>query len=356
MALLPFLRKKETLISIDIGSTSIKCLEFDIRSSKPKLLNIAMAPIGADVFSGYAIGNTQKVADQIKNLMDANSIAAKRVVTAMSSPGVFSKKVSVDKMERSEIPGYMEMEAQNIVPHSIDAVRMDYYNLGDNDNGQMDLLVVAVKNEVVDSYLETFELCGLEVAVMDVDYFAIQNMFEVNYPEMVEKTCALINIGARYSSINICQNGISIFTGDMAIGGKSLTEALVDEAGLSAEDAEKIKRKPDLSAPDLEAVKTVIDSSIDALASEFNRQLSLFWNASGSEGVIDKIYLSGGGSQLAGLTEVIKNKTSVECEVINPFKNIEHDDTFDEEYLKNIAPFVGVVVGLGIRQAGDKDD
>jgi type IV pilus assembly protein PilM len=355
MTLLSFLRKNEPLISIDIGSTSIKCLEFDIRSKNPKLLNIAMAPIGADVFAGYSISNTQKVADQIKNILDANAISSKRVVTAMPSPGVFSKKITIDKIDSSEIPSYMEMEAQNIVPHSIDAVRMDYHVLGDSENGQMDILVVAVKNEVVDSYLETFELCGLQVAVVDVDYFALQNMYEINYPELTDKTVALINVGARYSSINICRNGSSIFTGDMAVGGKSLTETLIEEAGLPAEDAEKIKRKADLNSPELESVKTIVNNSIDGLASEFNRQLSLFWNASGSEGAIDKIFISGGGAQLTGLPDIIKSKTNVECEMIDPLKNIEHDETFDDEYLKSISPFIGVVVGLGIRQAGDKD-
>ena len=355
MSLIPFLRKNEPLLSVDIGSTSIKCLEFDVRLDKPKLLNIAMAPITPDVFSGYAITNTQKVADQIRNILESNSIQPKRVVTAMSAPGVFSKKILIERIDPAEVKSYMEMEAQNIVPHSIDAVRMDYHIIGETEAGQLEVLVVAVKNEVVDSYLETFELSGMEVAVVDVDYFALQNMFELNYPDFLNKTTALINVGSRYSSINICKDGNSIFTGDMSVGGKSLTDALVEDAGLSIEDAEKIKRTPDLDTPELESVKSVVESSVENIASEFNRQLSLFWNSSATEGSIDKIFITGGGSQVAALKTAIKAKTDVDCEVLNPFINISHDDTFDEEYLKNIAPFVGVAVGLGIRQAGDKE-
>ncbi len=356
MSFLPFLKKIEPVLSIDIGSSGIKCLELDTSSATPKLVNIAMAPISSDVFSGYTIVNSQKVADQIKNILDVNSISQKRIVTAMSAPSVFSKKVSIDKIDKSEIKAYMEMEAQNIVPHSIDAVRIDYHLIGDNENGQLDVLVVAVKNEVVDSYLETFDLCGLEVAVVDVDYFALQNMFELCYPEMKEKTAALINIGARYSSINICKDGNSIYTGDMSIGGKTLTDTLSEEGGLSQEDAEKIKRKADFSGAELDQVREIVNSSIDSIASEFNRQLSLFWNATGSEGSIDKIYITGGGSQVKGLAEGIKQKTDLECEALNPFLGIEHDQSFDDEYLTNIAPFMGIAVGMSIRQAGDKED
>ena len=355
MSLFSFLNKKEQVLAIDIGSTSIKCLELDCRTARPKLINMAMAPISSDVFSGYSITNTQKVADQIRNILESNSISSKRVVTAISSPAVFTKKVAVEKMDKAELKSYIEMEAQNIVPHSIDAVKLDYHVLGDNDQGQMDLLVVAVKNEVVDSYLETFEMSGLQVAVVDVDYFALQNTFEINYPAMSDNTVALINIGARYSSINICRGGVSIFTGDMSLGGKTITEALVDEAGLGAEDAEKIKRKKDFNEPELENVKTVLENSKDAFATELNRQIGLFWNASGTEGTIDKIMITGGGSQLSGLTDSIRQKTNIECEVLNPFLELGHDDTFEDDYLKNISPFMGVAMGLGIRQAGDKD-
>lgn len=355
MSLTGFFRKIEPLLSIDIGSTSIKCVELDIKSDKPELLNIAMAPISPDIFGGNTIINSEKVADQIRTVLDANSITAKRVVTCMSSPSVFTKKIVVDPMEASELKGYMEMEAANIVPHSIDAVRLDYHVLAEHESGQRDVLVVAVKNEVIDSYLETFEMAGLPVAVVDVDYFALQNCFELNYPDLIESTVALVNIGARYSSINICRGGTSLFTGDISMGGKLITDALVDEAGLSAEDAERIKRKTDLSAPDLEPVQKAIAGSVESIASEFNRQLSLFWSASGSEGGIDKIFMSGGASQLEALRNEISAKCSIECTTINPFQQVETGDTFDEQYLQTIAPFVGVAIGMGLRQTGDKE-
>ena len=356
MSFSSFLGKKEPLLSFDIGSTSIKCVELQLKSSKPALLNVAMAPLTPDVFSGYTISNPEKVADRIKNILDANSITAKRVVAAMAAPAVFSKKISVNSMDSSDLRAYMELEASNIVPHSIDAVRMDYHVVGESEDGQMEVLVVAVKNELVDSYLETFGLCDMQVAVIDVDYFAVQNIFELNYPDLFDKNSALINIGARYTSINICSNGESLFNGDISMGGKNLTDTLMQEAGLTYEDAEKLKRKTDADNPELENVRESIKSAADDLSSELNKQLSLFWNATGLEGAIERIFISGGASQLPGLQKQLGEKTGLQCELLNPFLQVECGDIFDDEYLKNISPFVSIALGMGLRQPGDRNE
>lgn len=355
MSLAGIFKKKEPLLSVDIGSTSIKCVELDLRSSTPELSNVAIAPLTADVFSSFTISNPQKVADQIKEILDKNSISDKRVVTAMAAPAVFTKKVALTSMKNSDLKAYMEMEAANIVPHSIDAVRMDYHVLGEDENGQMEVLVVAVKNDVVDSYLETFDLCGLQVAVVDVDYFALQNMFEHNYPDFIERTTALINIGARYSSINICRDGISLFSGDITLAGKNLTDSLMEQSGLTFEDAEKVKKKVDLNNPEFAEVSKIFTESVTNLAVEFNKQLSLFWNATGSDGAIEKIFITGGASQAPALDKEIAGKTGIECEVLDPLKNIECGDGFEKDYLKSISPFIGIAVGMGMRQPGDKE-
>lgn len=354
MSLLSLFKKKESLLSIDIGSSAVKLIELDIKGSQPRIVNIAMAPIPADCFSNNSIAKTDKVSEQITNLIEANSIAPRRVATAVPAPSVFTKRVKVQKMSFAELGSYIELEASNLIPHSLDAVRLDYQVMGQTEDDQLDLLVVAVKNEIIDSYLEGLSLSGLETALVDVDYFALQNMFELGYSELHDKTVAIINIGARYSSVNICRQGGSLFTGDIAVGGRTVTDSLVEEMNLTIEEAEKIKRKAKLDEPEFEAARSVISKSIDYLATEFSRQLSFFWSAAGSEGGIDKIFLSGGGALLTGLSEEISTKTEIECERIDPFKGIDTGDTFEGDYLKEIAPYMGIAVGLGIRQLGDR--
>jgi type IV pilus assembly protein PilM len=354
MGLKEMFKKHESLISIDIGSSSIKLLELDVKGGKPTLLNVAMSPFSGDVFSNNVISKSEKVAEAITGLLESNAISDRRVVTALPGPSVFTKKIKMPKMQLSELDSNIYFEASNFIPHNIEAVKMDYHILGESGKNQLDVLVVAVKNEIIDSFLNTLSLAGLEAAVVDVDYFALQNMFEICYPELSSKTVALINIGARYSSISICRDGGSLFTGDIVVGGKMFTDAIAEATGVTPEEAEKIKKSGDRSSPDFETVQEVIDKKVEYVASEFNRQLSFFWNASGSEDGIDRIMLSGGGSLIPRLSEELSEKTGLECGILDPFKNLELGEGFDRKYLKDIGPLMAISVGLAIRQPSDK--
>lgn len=354
MPLLSLFRKREPLLSLDIGSSAIKLIEFDLAGSKPRLVNIAMAPLSSDVISNNAIAKTDVVSQQITALIEANSISPKRASITLPGPSVFTKKVRIQSMDLSELGSFIQMEASNFVPHDIDAVRLDYHVCGYTDDDQIEILVVAVKNEIIDSYLEALSLSGLEAGLVDVDYFAAQNMFEMNYPELVESTVALLNIGSRYTSINICRGGDSLFTGDIAVGGKLVSDALVEELGLSADEAEKLKRKLAPGKSEFENARSVVAKNVDYMASEYARQLSLFWNAAGAEGGIDKIMLCGGSAGTGEIDKAVREKTEIECEIIDPFRNVECGDTFDSDYLKEISPYMGVAIGLALRQPGDK--
>jgi type IV pilus assembly protein PilM len=347
--------KKESLISIDIGSSGIKLLELDMTGEKPSLVNLGMVPLTGEVFANNVITKTEKVSEQIASLLETNAITDKRVVVAIPGPSVFTKKIKMAKMSPAELHTNIYFEAGNFIPHNIDAVRMDYHVLGESGKNQLDVLVVAVKNEIIDSFLNTMSMSGLETAVVDVDYFALQNMFELCYPELKSKTIALINIGARYSSINICRNGDSLFTGDIVVGGRLFTEAIAESTGLSVDEAEKLKKKgATAKTPDIETMQDVIDKKVEYVASEFNRQLSFFWNASGSDEGIDQILLTGGGSQIPGLVEELSEKTGIECSIINPFKGVHCGETFDKAYIAEMGPLMSINVGLAIRQPGDK--
>lgn len=361
MSLKSLLRRSESLISIDIGSTAIKMLELDTSGPRPKLVNIGVSPVAGEIFANNTITKGEKIAEQISALLEANSVGDKRVCTAVPGPAVFTKKIKMPKLDAAELATTVQFEAGNFIPHNIDAVRLDYHVIGEAGKNQLDVLVVAVKNEILDSFLETFSYAGLEVAVADVDCFALQNMFELGYPEMATKTVALVNIGARYSSINICKNGQSLFTGDVAVGGKLFTDAIVEVMGVPVDQAEALKRKQKPAGSSTAqndaiagAVQDILDRNIEYVASELNRQLSFFWNASGAEEQIDSIMLTGGGSLIPGLADELSEKTGINTQLIDPLRGIEKGEGFDAAYLQEIAPTMSVAVGMGIRQPGDK--
>ncbi len=354
-------RKRESLISIDIGSTAVKMIELDTSGPRPKLVNIGVAPISYEIFSNNSITKGDKIAEQISALLEANSVADKRISTAIPGPSVFTKKIKMPKLDLAELASNLQFEAGNFIPHNIDAVHLDYHIIGEGGKNQLDVLLVAVKNEILDSFLETFSYAGLEVAVADVDCFALQNMFELNYPELTSKAVALVNVGARYSSINICKDGQSLFTGDVAVGGKLFTDAIAEVMGVPADQAEALKRKKPSGAGTSAqndaiagAVQDVLDRNIEYMASELNRQLSFFWNAAASEEQIETIMLCGGGSLVKGLPEELSERTGIKCQLLDPLRGIEKGDSFDAAFLQEVGPLMSVAVGLGIREPGDK--
>src|SRR2546425_9488733 len=124
----------------------------------------------------------------------------------------------------------------------ISYVNLDYQVIDwIEDGNKMEVLVVAVKKEIINSYTEAIRAAELEPVLVDVDYFALENMFELNYDPGEAHPVALVNIGARYSSINILKGGRSTFTGDVPVGGAEYNDALGRQFGVTPTDADILK-------------------------------------------------------------------------------------------------------------------
>lgn len=348
------LKRKEALIAFDLGSSSAKILELDLTGAKPRLVSAAVTALAGDSIANNIVAKADKVSEQIASLMQANSIKLKRGVTAMPAPSVFTKKIRVSRMSAAELGPYIEMEAANFIPHNVNAVKMDYHVLGES-GGQIEVFVVAVKSEIIESYVGCLNLIGVDLAVVDVDYFALQNSFELSYPEYIDQTVALVNLGSRYTSINICRKGESLFTGDVSMGGRMLTEALAEKLGISFEEAEKNKRTLDSAKSEHANLLSALEPGMEQIVTELNRQLSFFWSATGADTGIDRIMLSGGAALTPGLDKRLAEKTSISVEFLEPFRGLECGANFASGYLKGLEPLMAISVGMGLRQAGDRD-
>lgn len=353
-----FFGTSESLLAVDIGATSVKLVELALEDGdKPELVNLAVAPLPAEAFSNNDIAKPELIAEQIGALLEANGIEGKRVVTVVPAPSVFTKRIKMAKMPLADLAEAVQMEAGNFIPHNLEAVKLDFQVTGAFGKNQLDVLVVAVKNEVIDTLVDTISLAGLETVIVDVDYFALHNIFEHSYPELMKKTVALVNVGHRYSAISICRDQESMFTGDIGVGGRIVSEMLVQEGGVPADKVEETKRallRGQVTGADPELVTQTVRNAVESMAAEYNRQLSFFWNASGADDGIEQILLAGGGATTPGLAEAIKSQTGIECATVEPFRQIDCGEGFDEAHLREIGPQVAVGVGLALRMPGDK--
>lgn len=353
MAFGKLFKKSESCVGLDIGSSTIKLVEFDLSKEKPVLLNVGVVATPSDAIQNNVVSRPESIADALTSLFEENNIADKRVCLSLPGTSVFTKRVRMAKMGLNDLTQNVQLEAGNFIPHGINNVKLDYHILGESGRNQIDVLVVAAKTEIIDGYLDALALAGLEAAIMDVDFFALQNTFELGYPDISAGTVGLINVGSRFSCINICRAGECLFTGDVPLGGKLFTENLAEHLGVAADDAEQLKRVVS-SAETSDEARELIEKNVEYAASELNRQLSFLWTASGAEETIDRILISGGGARISGLIEELSEKTGIACDYLDPVRGVEIPETFDRQYLTELTPLMSIAVGLGLRQTGDK--
>jgi len=346
-------QRRERLIGVDIGASTVKIVEVALGSGRPQLERVAVVPVNGVIFSNHSISKPDRIAPNIAQAIEAHGMRERRAVTAVPAPSVFTKKMRVPSLSTLELTSNIRLEAANVIPHKLEAVKLDFQVIDRPLDGQLDILLVAVKNEVVDSFTGCLNSAGVDTAIVDVDLFALQNIFELARPELVPSTVALINIGARYSGVSICAGGRALLSGDVPLGGRSCTEALALGLDVSLEKAEEMKCA---GAPPehADAAAHILREWVSQAANEFNRKLSFFWNTVGGTGRIDHILISGGGAGVAGLVEAIAAKTEVPCEKLEPLRAMHCAPRVDRALMTQLESSLAVALGLAVRQPGDK--
>ena len=293
------------------------------------------------------------VAGVIRGLMRKLGVSANQAVTAVPGPAVIIKKLQLPTQAPNELENSVLFEAGNFIPESLENVNLDYMvtDVLEKER-QFEVLLVAVKRDIINSYTSTLQLAGLEPVVVDVDYFALENMYELNYPPSENQVVALVNIGARYSCMNILRGGRSTFTGDVPVGGKEFNDALVRNLGVTPGEAESIKLGTHPSHP-MDQIEPVLQPVKEFLAEEIHRALSFFWTAATDE-QISSILLSGGTSRVPGLVNLLAERLEVPVHIVNPLTNVTFARAADRSTLEKDAPSFAIAVGLGVRRPGDK--
>jgi type IV pilus assembly protein PilM len=254
-------------------------------------------------------------------------------------------------MSQEELQESFSWHAEEHIPFDIADVNLDY-ELTSKSSESLHVLMAACKSDKIANVKQAIQLAGKQPVIIDVDAFALQNCYEVNYQPKAGEIVALLNIGAATMNINILNGTRSVFARDASVGGSQYTSLLQKELGLSFEQAEGVKRGMPL--PDgIEArpIQPIIETVSDILALEVKKTID-FYRATAAEGdtTIQKILLAGGGSKLPGLAEFLSRRFEIPVEVFNPFRQIEVDNKkFDPDYMREIIPEMAVAVGLALR-------
>jgi len=340
--------KKKAVVGLDIGSTQIKVVELTGYPKATTILTVGVAPLLPDAIVDGEVMDREVVIDTIKTLFEKQKIQAKDVATAISGRGVIVKKIKMDKMKRSEVTEQIRWEAEQYVPFDIDDVSLAFEVVNpDVGEGQMEVLLVAAKSEVVNSYVSLIKEMNLNPVVLDISAFAIQNVYEFNYPLLPDKLIALVTIGAEITNVSFIVNNVNHFTRDIFSATNSCSQKIQRELGLNRAQAEQLIRG--------EVVEGVNPENVDKFFNEFAEEVSVGLDKvipflPGEKEKLERIVLCGGGALIHGLVDYLKNRFNTEVMIINSLQNIKYDPAvFEEERPEKISPVIATAVGLALR-------
>jgi len=351
-----FFRSK-SLIGIDIGSHSIKLLELTRSGSGAKLVRFAYVPLPPEAIVQGSFMNAPAISEAIREAYDKAGFKAKDVAASVSGHSVIVKRISLPRQSAEELSETIRWEAEQYIPFDINEVHLDYQILQEATvDDQMDVLLVAAKKDLIDDYTSVITESGLNLAVMDVDAFALGNMYEFNYDIPEDKAVALVNIGASVININVITNKIPIFTRDITSGGNHYTEEVQKSLGISFEEAEQIKIGGGNDAAGTDVVPQEVEDAMrevsETLLGEIQRSLE-FYRATTSDIPIAKVALAGGSAHVPGLDKLFEERVEVPFEIIDPLARVDIGSGVDEERVKELGPALGVAIGLGLRRTDE---
>ncbi len=338
-------------IGLDIGSSFIKIVQLNDIKGGYELKLFEMLPLPPEIIVDGSIIDSFRLVDSLKELLRKAKVRTKNTIISLAGhSSVIIKRISLPEMSEEELSESIRFEAEQYVPFNIEDVNLDFQILGPKEEaGQMDVILVAVKKDIIDEYVSAVRDAGLNPIIVDVNSFALENMYEINYEIDPHKNVAIVNIGASTINMNILKGGLSVFTRDSAVGSNIHTEALQKEFNLTFDNAEKLKRGNPIENISPEDASTVIASASEEIIAEVKRSFEYYRSTTMHE-EINEVILSGGCALIKDFPRLFEEKVGIETKLVETFRNIRIPKRSDLTYIEEMAPIAAVAAGLALRR------
>jgi type IV pilus assembly protein PilM len=349
-------------IGLDIGSSAIKLVQLKPAGRMMSLQNFGIEPVPPQSIVDGVILNHSALVDAIRSLSRRIHLKGKQMALAVSGNSVIIKRLTIPSMEGAALDEQMEWEVRQNIPFSRDDVLVDYEVLvKQTPTGQMEVLLVAAKREIVEQYRQVVRDAGFEPVIVDAAALALQNAVEGGIGFTAGEAVAIVNVGATYSTLSIVAAGRPSFNRDLGTGGNTYTDAIQRQLGVSLDGAEAYKVGGAYVA--LGAQSDVVPQEVhrilwqvsEQVAEEFQRSIDFYMNDA-IDTRLTRIYLSGGSCLVPQLPKAIQDRSRIPVEIINPFARVVVDTRrFDVDYLRVNAPVATIAFGLALRRPKDSE-
>jgi type IV pilus assembly protein PilM len=338
------------IVGLDIGSSAIKLVEVEKKRNGWLVRSFSSVTLPEDTIVDGEIVNQAAVVESIKTLLKEASPRSKMVCTSVAGASVIIKHISIPKTGPKELEDQVYWEAEQYIPFDMKEISLDFEVVSeDSGDGKMDILLVAAKKDFIDKRLTTVRESGLDPTILDIDVLALANVFWENYEMTPDNAVVLVDVGASLTKINIVSHNTTIFTRDVAIGGKNLTQEIQNKLGISFQEAEVLKIDACSTGQIPEEVLPLVTSISENVALEIRRSLD-FYAASPVQLPVTGVFLCGGASRIPGLSNMLTEVLGLAVEYLNPFNKVAcSGKQFNEEFVAAISSSAAVPLGLALR-------
>ncbi|HXA45795.1 MAG TPA: type IV pilus assembly protein PilM [Candidatus Angelobacter sp.] len=342
-------------MTVDFGAGSLKLAEFEINEAGGLCLkNFSIKPLGLE--GSQEASREKAILQALQEVIAEKGIKSKFVNVCAPGFHVFSKFVKLPPVDANKVGQIIQYEAQQNVPFPLSEVVWDYQILGSAPGGELEVLLVAIKSEIVEGLFRVADQAKLKLQLCDASMAALCNAFKFNYGELEDCTM-LLDIGAKTSNLLFFEKG-KVFSRSINLGANAITQDFANESKLKFEEAEKIKiaegfvslggayEEPD--NPHQAAISKIARQFMTKLHIQVNQTMQFYRGQQGGSAP-QRLFLSGGASIMPYTAQFFAEKLNVPVEYFNPFRSVQIDPAVNLEDLSRVAHSFGEVVGLGLR-------
>src|SRR6266702_4303909 len=345
----------KSFLAVDFGAGSLKLAEFEVNEAGGLLLKqYGLKSLGAE--GAQETAREATILKALQEMLTEMGIKGKHVNVCAPGFHVFSKFVKLPPVDAGKVTQIIEYEAKSNVPFPLEEVVWDYQILGSAPSGGLEVLLVAIKAEIVEGLFRVTESAGLHLLLADVSPAALCNAFRYNYGELEDCTM-LLDIGAKTSNLLFFEKG-KVFSRSINLGANSITEDFAKESKLKFEAAEKLKIEEGFVSlggayeepenPNQAAISKIARQVMTRLHIQVNQTIQFYRGQQGGAAP-QRLFLSGGAAIMPYTAQFFSEKLNLPVDYFNPLRNVQFDPDLNLEELAKVAHCFGEVVGLGLR-------
>ncbi|WP_426414944.1 pilus assembly protein PilM [Aestuariirhabdus sp. LZHN29] len=349
-----FKKKTNTVLGVDISSTSVKVLELSRSGDRYRVESYGVEPLPENAVVEKNINELEVVGDVVSRVVGKSRTSCKNAAVAVAGSAVITKTIEMDgALSDQELESQISVEADQYIPYPLDEVAIDFEVQGEVERnpGMVEVLLAACRKENVDMREAALSLGSLSAKVVDVEAYAIERTFDLIKPQLGEtedeQIVAIVDIGATMTTLSVLSDGKTIYTREQLFGGKQLTEEIQRRYAISFEEAGMSKKQGGAGLPD-EYEAEVLTPFKDAVVQQVSRSLQFFFAASQYNDV-DYVILAGGTASLSGLDQMVQEKIGIHTLVANPFASMTIANKVNAAALSSDAPSLMIACGLAMR-------